>query len=66
MASLLKTNEIEFMQSDEQLSVIINGQNMSDLFSGYNIMHTPNQKSEIWLQVKGACTIAELSAKTKS
>lgn len=62
----MKTNEIELMQSDEQLSITINGQNMSDLFSGYNIMHTPHQKSEIWLRVKGECTIAELSAKTES
>lgn len=56
-----QANEIKLKQVDEQLSIVINGQNLSELFSGYKIMQVSSQESEIWLRVKGQCTIAELS-----
>lgn len=62
----MKTNEIELKQVDEQLSIVINGQNLSELFSGYKIMQVSSQESEIWLRLNGQCTITELSAMTES
>lgn len=62
----MKANEIELNQVDSQLAVTINGQDMCGLFSGYNIIHTSDRESEVWLRVKGTCTISVLSAKTES
>lgn len=58
-------NKIELAQVDERLSVVINGRDMSWLFSSYKIMQVSPQEDEIWLRIKGQCTIAELSAVVK-
>ena len=49
----MRTNEIELMQSDEQLSVTINGQNMSDLFSGYILCIHPTKNLKYGFGLKG-------------
>ena len=58
-------NRIGLAQVDGRLSAVINGQDMSGLFSGYKIMQASPQEEMICLRVKGQCSIAGLSAVVK-
>ena len=57
--------EIKIFQIDKRICVMVDGEQLPEVFSGYKVNSSNSGESELQLLLKGTISVSELSAKTE-
>jgi len=61
---VIHKNEISILHADNSMNILINGQNLSDIFSGFRVEYDVKGNREVWLKVQGNIKYTELRVQT--
>lgn len=61
---MIHKNEINISHADNSMDIVINGQNLSDIFSGFRVEYDAKGNCEVWLKVQGGIKHTELQVQT--